>query len=116
LDGVAGVEAQTEKVWEQADRYSVPRIAFVNKLDRDGASLDFVVDDMQKCLNVVPLVVQLPGEPCAMSLTLADRVCILTFQRPSVGEESAFQNMVDLVSMELVTKISIVQPPSTHNA
>ena len=44
LDGVAGVEAQTEKVWEQADRYSVPRIVFANKLDRDGASLQFAAE------------------------------------------------------------------------
>ena len=76
LDGVAGVEAQTEKVWEQADRYSVPRIVFVNKLDRDGASLQFAAESMEQRLKTAPLLVQLP-----------------------VGEESAFDSIIDLVSL-----------------
>ena len=48
LDGVAGVEAQTQNVWEQANRYSVSRIAFINKMDRDGSSFLKTVQEMDK--------------------------------------------------------------------
>lgn len=60
LDGVAGVEAQTETVWKQADRYEIPRIAFVNKLDRTGAAFGRTVKEMWKKLRTRPLVIQLP--------------------------------------------------------
>ncbi|KAI8980455.1 P-loop containing nucleoside triphosphate hydrolase protein [Pilobolus umbonatus] len=60
LDGVAGVEAQTETVWKQADRYEIPRIAFVNKLDRVGAAFGRTVKEMWKKLRARPLVIQLP--------------------------------------------------------
>ncbi|GIE91396.1 elongation factor G [Actinoplanes regularis] len=80
FDGVAGVEPQSEAVWRAADRYSVPRIAFVNKLDRAGASLSAAVASIEARLEVVPLVVQLP-----------------------LGEESAFHGVVDLVGMRTLT-------------
>src|SRR5689334_8347373 len=60
FDGVAGVEPQSESVWRQADHYGVPRIAFVNKLDRAGADLDAAVASIRSRLHVTPLVVQLP--------------------------------------------------------
>ncbi|WP_426501994.1 elongation factor G [Dactylosporangium sp. McL0621] len=60
FDGVAGVEPQSESVWRQADRYGVPRIAFVNKLDRAGADLGAAVDSIRDRLGVTPLVVQAP--------------------------------------------------------
>ena len=60
FDGVAGVEPQTEAVWRIADRYRVPRLVFVNKLDRPGADLDRVVADIRSRLRAVPLVVQRP--------------------------------------------------------
>ncbi|MFC4069215.1 elongation factor G [Actinoplanes subglobosus] len=60
FDGVAGVEPQSETVWRTADRYGVPRIAFVNKLDRAGADLDAAVASIRDRLEVVPLVVQVP--------------------------------------------------------
>ncbi|OAD66485.1 hypothetical protein PHYBLDRAFT_200781 [Phycomyces blakesleeanus NRRL 1555(-)] len=60
LDGVAGVEAQTETVWKQADKHSIPRIAFVNKLDRTGAAFGRTVKEMWKKLRARPLVLQLP--------------------------------------------------------
>jgi len=60
LDGVAGVEAQTEKVWRQADRYNIPRIIFVNKLDRMGAGLGRTVKEIGVKLNGWPAVVQIP--------------------------------------------------------
>ncbi len=60
FDGVAGVESQSEMVWRQADRYRAPRICFVNKMDRTGASLTFTVDMMRKRLHTNPALVQLP--------------------------------------------------------
>ncbi|MGI5498633.1 elongation factor G [Lentzea sp. CA-135723] len=76
FDGVAGVEPQSESVWRQADRHGVPRIAFVNKLDRAGADLDAVVESIRTRLHTVPLVVQLP-----------------------IGAEDGFRGVVDLVRM-----------------
>ncbi|KAG2234683.1 P-loop containing nucleoside triphosphate hydrolase protein [Thamnidium elegans] len=60
LDGVAGVEAQTETVWKQASRYDIPRIAFINKLDRTGAAFGRTVKEIWKKLRTRPLVIQLP--------------------------------------------------------
>src|SRR5690606_10071234 len=60
FDGVAGVEPQSQTVWRQADRYGVPRICFVNKLDRTGANFDFCVQTIKDRLNAVPAVMQLP--------------------------------------------------------
>ncbi|KAI9487833.1 MAG: P-loop containing nucleoside triphosphate hydrolase protein [Benjaminiella poitrasii] len=60
LDGVAGVEAQTETVWNQANRHEIPRIAFVNKMDRVGAAFGRTIREMWKKLRTRPLVVQLP--------------------------------------------------------
>ncbi|MEU4832235.1 elongation factor G [Streptosporangium sp. NPDC023615] len=76
FDAVAGVEPQSESVWRQADRHGVPRIAFVNKLDRAGADLDAAVASIRERLGVVPLVVQLP-----------------------IGREDAFTGVVDLLRM-----------------
>ncbi|TKA51802.1 Ribosome-releasing factor 2, mitochondrial [Cryomyces minteri] len=60
LDGVAGVEAQTEKVWVQADQYRIPRIIFVNKLDRDGAAFGKTVREIGTRLHGWPAVCQIP--------------------------------------------------------
>lgn len=60
LDGVAGVEAQTEKVWAQAAKYHIPKIIFVNKLDRDGASFRNTVKSIASRLHVWPAVCQIP--------------------------------------------------------
>ncbi|NJP44104.1 elongation factor G [Actinacidiphila epipremni] len=80
FDAVAGVEPQSESVWRQADRYGVPRIAFVNKLDRAGADLDTAADSLRRKLHTVPLVVQLP-----------------------IGREDGFTGVVDLVGMRALT-------------
>src|SRR5512147_2449079 len=58
--GVGGVEPQSETVWRQADRYGVPRLAFVNKMDRVGADFERVVAQMRERLNANPVVIQLP--------------------------------------------------------
>ncbi|MFF9063275.1 elongation factor G [Streptomyces sp. NPDC014882] len=80
FDAVAGVEPQSESVWRQADRHGVPRIAFVNKLDRTGADLDAAVASIRERLHPVPLVVQLP-----------------------IGAEDAFTGVVDLLRMRALT-------------
>ena len=77
FDGVAGVEPQSETVWRQADRYNVPRICFVNKLDRTGASFDRCVDMIKSRLNATPLVLQIP-----------------------IGLEGDFSGLVDLIAMK----------------
>jgi elongation factor G len=60
FDAVAGVQPQTETVWRQADRYKVPRICFVNKMDRVGADFYRTVDMIKKRLGATPIPVQLP--------------------------------------------------------
>src|SRR6266498_1197100 len=60
FDAVAGVEPQTETVWRQADRYAVPRICFVNKMDRTGANFERTVEMMVDRLHANPLILQLP--------------------------------------------------------
>jgi elongation factor G len=79
-DGVAGVEPQTENVWRQADKYHVPRMCFVNKLDRTGADFYRCVDMMVDRLNSTTLVLQIP-----------------------IGNESDFIGVVDIVEMNALT-------------
>ncbi len=79
FDAVAGVEPQTETNWRLADKYHVPRIAFVNKMDRIGADFHRVVEMMRERLGVVPLLLQLP-----------------------VGVEDDFRGVVDLVAMRAI--------------
>ncbi|MFC9927890.1 elongation factor G [Streptomyces sp. NPDC127190] len=79
FDAVAGVEPQSESVWRQAERHGVPRIAFVNKLDRAGADLDRAVASIRDRLHPAPLLVQLP-----------------------IGAEDGFTGVVDLVRMRSV--------------
>lgn len=78
--GVGGVEAQSETVWKQADRYHVPRIAFINKLDRVGANFDAVLQSMEKRLHVKTVVVTMPW-----------------------GSESQFQGIVDILKKKAYT-------------
>ncbi|MGY0024535.1 elongation factor G [Streptomyces sp. cg35] len=100
FDGVAGVEPQSETVWRQADRYGVPRICFVNKLDRTGAEFHRCVDMIVDRLGATPLVMQLP-----------------------IGAEADFQGVVDLVTMKAFVwsaeaakgeAYDIVDIPATH--
>jgi len=79
FDGVAGVEPQSETVWRQADKYKVPRICFVNKLDRTGADFYMCVDMIKDRLGCKPLVLQLP-----------------------IGSEADLKGIVDLVKMKAV--------------
>ena len=79
FDGVAGVEPQSETVWRQADKYSVPRMCFVNKMDRAGANFYRCVDMIKDRLGTKPLVIQLP-----------------------VGIEENFKGVVDLIKMKAI--------------
>ena len=100
FDGVAGVEPQSETVWRQADRYGVPRICFVNKMDRVGAEFHRCVDMIESRLGAVPLALQLP-----------------------IGAEADFKGVIDLVQMKALvwpgdTKLgenyNVEEIPSTH--
>jgi elongation factor G len=77
--GVGGVEPQSETVWRQADRYKVPRVALVNKMDRVGADFDRVVREMRERLRANPVVLQLP-----------------------LGVEDGFRGVIDLVTMKAI--------------
>ncbi len=77
FDGVSGVEAQSETVWRQADRYRVPRLAFINKMDRTGADFEHSVKSIEARLNARPVAVQIP-----------------------IGKESGFVGAVDLITMK----------------
>jgi elongation factor G len=79
FDSVAGVEPQSETVWRQADKYHVPRICFVNKMDRTGANFERTVSMMIDRLGTVPLVIQLP-----------------------IGSEDKYEGIVDLIKMKEV--------------
>ena len=80
FDSVAGVEPQSETVWRQADKYRVPRICFVNKMDRIGANFDRTVDQIQTRLQGNPCVLQFP-----------------------IGAEDKFRGVVDVVTMKAIT-------------
>ncbi len=77
FDGVAGVEPQSETVWRQANGYDVPRIAFVNKMDRPGADLDRTAEMIRERLKAHPVVMQIP-----------------------IGRENDFRGVVDLITMK----------------
>jgi elongation factor G len=99
FDGVAGVEPQSETVWRQADRYGVPRICFVNKMDRVGAEFHRCVDMISDRLGATPLVIQLPW-----------------------GVEADFRGVIDLIRMRALLwqtegkgdKYDIVAIPDHH--
>jgi elongation factor G len=79
FDSVSGVQPQTETVWRQGDKYKVPRICFVNKMDKAGADFEHVVDTIRKRLGARPVVLQIP-----------------------IGAEANFKGVVDLIEMQAV--------------
>jgi elongation factor G len=79
FDGVAGVEPQSETVWRQADRYTVPRICFINKLDRTGADFWRCVDMIRDRLGAIPVPLQIP-----------------------IGSEDTFEGVIDLINMKAI--------------
>jgi elongation factor G len=94
FDSVAGVEPQSETVWRQADKYSVPRMCFINKMDRTGADFYRCVDMIVDRLGATPLVLQLP-----------------------IGSEAEFAGVIDLIKMEaLVWQEESLGAKYTHEA
>ncbi len=79
FDAVHGVQPQSEKVWRQADKYGVPRICFINKIDKMGADFEHAVDTLRKRLNAKPIAIQIP-----------------------IGQESKFVGVVDLIAMKAI--------------
>jgi elongation factor G len=79
FDSVSGVQPQTETVWRQGDKYKVPRICFVNKMDKNGADFEYVVDTIRKRLGARPVALQIP-----------------------IGAEAGFKGVVDLIEMKAV--------------
>ena len=79
FDAVHGVEPQSETVWRQADKYGVPRICFINKMDKMGADFDHAVDTIRKRLNARPVAIQMP-----------------------IGHEDKFKGVVDLFAMKAI--------------
>ena len=77
FDAVAGVQPQSETVWRQADKYNVPRIAFINKMDRPGADFDHAVDTIRTRLQANPVPIQMP-----------------------IGAEDQFKGVIDLITMK----------------
>ena len=79
FDSVSGVQPQTETVWRQGDKYKVPRICFVNKMDKNGADFEFVLDTIRKRLGARPVALQIP-----------------------IGAEANFKGVIDLVEMKAI--------------
>ena len=79
FDAVHGVQPQSEKVWRQADKYAVPRICFINKIDKMGADFEHAIDTIRKRLNAKPVAIQIP-----------------------IGQEDKFKGVVDLIAMKSI--------------
>jgi elongation factor G len=79
FDAVHGVQPQSEKVWRQADKYGVPRICFINKIDKMGADFEHAVDTLRKRLNAKPVAIQIP-----------------------IGQEAKFIGVIDLIAMKAI--------------
>ncbi|HYA23307.1 MAG TPA: GTP-binding protein, partial [Terriglobales bacterium] len=79
FDAVHGVEPQSETVWRQADKYEVPRICFINKMDKMGADFEHAIDTIRKRLNARPVAIQLP-----------------------IGQEDKFKGVIDLFAMKAI--------------
>ena len=79
FDAVHGVQPQSEKVWRQADKYGVPRICFINKIDKMGADFEHAIDTIRKRLNAKPVAIQIP-----------------------IGQEDKFKGVIDLINMKAI--------------
>jgi elongation factor G len=79
FDAVHGVQPQSEKVWRQADKYGVPRICFINKIDKMGADFEHAIDTIRKRLSAKPIAIQIP-----------------------IGQEDKFKGVIDLLSMKAI--------------
>ena len=119
FDGVAGVEPQTQTVWRQADRYGVPRICFVNKLDRTGASFEHCVETIKNRLNATPAVVQLPIGSEADFIGVVDLIKMraLTWRgETKIGEDYAVEEIpVELVDQAQAARHALIELVADHD-
>jgi elongation factor G len=79
FDAVHGVEPQSETVWRQADKYGVPRVCFINKMDKNGADFEHAIETIRKRLSARPVAIQIP-----------------------IGQEAHFKGVVDLIDMRAI--------------
>lgn len=103
LDGVAGVEAQTEKVWRQANGFRIPRLVFVNKLDREGAAFDRTVKEIASRLHTFPVLCQIPWWQNGHFIGVADVVELRAMRWDSSGDGSTYESV-------LLSKLDEVDP------
>src|SRR5258708_1271081 len=82
FDAVHGVQPQSEKVWRQADKYGVPRICFINKIDKMGADFEHAIDTIRKRLSARPVAIQIP-----------------------IGQEDKFKRVIDLINMKAIVGV-----------
>jgi elongation factor G len=119
FDGVAGVEPQSQTVWRQADRYRVPRICFVNKLDRTGASFEHCVETIKNRLNAIPAVVQLPIGSEADFIGVVDLIKMraLTWRgETKIGEDYAVEEIpVELVDQAQAARHALIELVADHD-
>lgn len=113
--GVGGVQPQSETVWRQADRYAVPRLAFVNKMDRMGADFDRVVEDMQERLGANAVPIQIPWGAAEDFKGLVDlvKMKLVEFDEDSLGSEVTYSDIpeelldaAEFARAELVEKVA----------
>ncbi len=119
FDGVAGVEPQSQTVWRQATKYGVPRICYVNKLDRTGASFDFCVKTIRERLNATAAVLQLPIGSEANFIGVVDLVGqrALTWRgETKIGEDYEVEEIpADLVDAAAAAREELIQVLADHD-
>ncbi|MBC7592426.1 MAG: elongation factor G [Kineosporiaceae bacterium] len=119
FDGVAGVEPQSETVWRQADKYGVPRMCFVNKLDRTGASFDFCVKTIRERLGATPLVLQIPigaeGDFIGVVDLVGNRALVWRGET-EIGEDYEIEEIpADLVDKAVAARKLLIETLADHD-
>jgi elongation factor G len=119
FDGVAGVEPQSQTVWRQATRYGVPRICYVNKLDRTGASFDYCVKTIRERLNAIPAVLQLPiGAEAKFTgvVDLVDMRALMWHGETKIGEDYTVEEIpADLADAAATARVDLIHTLADHD-
>ena len=124
LDGVAGVEAQTEKVWNQANGYRIPRLVYVNKLDRNGAAFNRTVREIASRLHTWPALCQIPWWKSGEFVGVADLINLRGLLWPKQGDGSSYQTYnveeiretdESLAKEMLVARKALIEALSEHD-
>ncbi len=119
FDGVAGVEPQSETVWRQADKYGVPRMCFVNKLDRTGASFDYCVKTIRERLGATALVLQVPigaeGDFIGVVDLIGNRALVWRGET-AIGEDYEVEEIpADLVDKAAAARTEMIETLADHD-